>query len=205
MALFPTVPDAPGVPALLRAPQQLLGAGLQTILLVRDVLNLFGISLAPQWGVFDDEGRAVIAAESCVDFEYKQSWNVSDYPVEEGGFETYNKVDTPFDVRIRFASGRSETARMTLLKSIESVAGTTETFQVRTPEKTYLSCTITRYDYRRKNDSVGLLLVDVWLLEVRADAASAFTNTQQPSGASPRDAGIVQPIDGAPANAELVH
>src|SRR5215469_5882183 len=35
-------------------------------------------------------------AASFVDVEYKQDWPISDYPVEQGGFQSYDKVRLPF-------------------------------------------------------------------------------------------------------------
>lgn len=188
MAGFPNVPNVPGVPPLLRT----VGTVLSVALLVRDVLSFFGL-LAPRWGIFQD-GMPVIEAEAVIDFGYKQTWNLSDYTVEGGGFETYNKVSTPFDARVRFASGGSDGARIALLQSIEAIASNVELYDVVTPDRVYRNCNVSHYDYRRTaTNGAGMILLDVWLLEVRTSAQAAFSDTKTPSGADPTHAGIVQP------------
>lgn len=131
---------------------------------------------------------------SVVDFEFKQDWNVSNYPVEDGAFQSYDKVQLPFDVRMRVAAGGSEQNRAALLGAVESIANSTGLYNVLTPEETYLNCNVNHYDYKRvANNGVGILLVDIWLVEIRVTATSKFTSTQQPQDAGSQALGNVQP------------
>jgi hypothetical protein len=50
---------------------------------------------------------AVITAELVVGFEFRNDWTISDYPVEGGIFESYDKVFLPYLAKVRFASGSS--------------------------------------------------------------------------------------------------
>jgi hypothetical protein len=112
------VPRVPGVPSVLFAPV----SGLLP-LLTSDAASLFaGSSLDRQWGIFLG-GAPVIVADTVIGFDYRQQWALSDYPVERGGFETYDKVATPFDGRLRFAAGGSAANRAALLASLEAIAG----------------------------------------------------------------------------------
>lgn len=210
MALFPNVPDVPGVPPLLRNPNVAIAA---ISLLVRDALAFFLGSGPTQWGIFKN-GFPVVLADSVISFDYKQDWSLSDYPVEQGKFETYNKVNSPFHTRVRFSSGGDESTRSNFIESIAAIAGTTDLFDVVTPEKVYQGVNVAHYDYRRTAASgLGLIVVDVWLLEVRDTATATFTNTnqglttatfndrfafqntQQPSGANALNTGVVQPVE----------
>lgn len=186
----PIVPIAPGVPPLIRNP---LLAIPQVILLVADAPLLAGVApIREQWGVFKD-GVNVIAAQSMITFDYKQNWYVSDYPLEQGAFESYNKVESPFDARVRFAAGGTEANRKALLDSIAAIADNVETYDVVTPEVVYLSVTINHYDYRRSSQSgLGLITVDLWLTEVRVTARTEFTNTKTPAGHDAINGGTVQ-------------
>ena len=53
-----------------------------------------------QWGIFDQSGDPVITADTIVEVGYRREYRISDFPVEEGSFASYNKVQTPYDVRV---------------------------------------------------------------------------------------------------------
>ena len=74
-----------------------------------------------QWGVFSG-GAPVITADTVTSLDYKQEWAISDFPVERGAFESYDKVALPYDARVRFAAGGSAANREALLGSIAAVA-----------------------------------------------------------------------------------
>ena len=147
-----------------------------------------------QWGIFSGGGE-VITADSVVAFDYKQEWSISDYPVERGAFESYDKVSLPFDVRLRFTAGGNAANRAALLESIAAIAGTTALFDAVTPEVVYPSVTISHYDYRRTaRQGLGLLQIDVWCLQVNENATLS-SGTAQPDGAAQVNGGSVQPTD----------
>lgn len=184
---MPFVPFAPGVPPLTSY------APLETItLLVSDALTFLSGLFGPPWGIFLG-GVSIIDADSVVTLDYRQDWTVSDYPVEQGAFETYDKVETPFDVRVRFSSGGSEANRFALLQSIADIADSITLLDIVTPEQVYPSVTIYHYDYRRTSQNgVGLIQVDVWCKEVRVTTTTQFSNTQNPQSDNPQGGGNVQ-------------
>lgn len=199
MGSFPVVPFVPGVPPL---PVNPFGSPLAALtLLTSDLISFaFGLSGA-QWGIYLT-GIPVVVADSVVDITYKQDWSISDYPVEQGAFESYDKVQIPFEIRIRFSAGGSEVDRQNLLSSIAAVAGDLNLYTVVTPEQTYPSVNITHYDYKRTAiNGVGLLVVDVWLKQIRVSVASPFTNTQSASSTAQTNDGTVQ-TQTPPANAQ---
>jgi hypothetical protein len=147
-----------------------------------------------QWGIFQG-GAPVVVADSVADMSYRQEWVVSDYPVEQGAFQSFDKVALPFDVRFRYNAG-SAAQRQALLGSIAAIAGTTNLYDVVTPDAVYNNVTITHYDYHRTAQrGLGLLSVEVWALWVNEQAAlaNAAGNTATPSGADPVSGGTVQP------------
>lgn len=186
---FPNVPFAPGVPPLFRDPLANLPA---LILQTRDLINFITGFAGPAWGLFQS-GRRVIDAESVVSFDYKQNWNLPTFPLEQGAFETYDKVELPFDVKFRFSMGGSIADRQALLASVDQVANSLELFDAVTPERVYPNVNVSHYDYRRvANSGVGLLVVDVWCVKIRVTAQTAFSNTQSPSAQGVRQGGTVQ-------------
>ncbi|OBQ84630.1 MULTISPECIES: phage baseplate protein [unclassified Mesorhizobium] len=162
-------------------------------LLTQDAFGLLSNAFGLQpWGIYFG-GVPVIIADNIVEVQYRQQWSISDFPVEQGAFQSYDKVQVPYDARLRFTAGGSAANRAAMLASIAAVAGDTNLYDVVTPEAVYLSCNITHYDYsRRSNEGMGLLSVDIWLIEVRQAVSAAMSNTQDPSGASQINGGTVQ-------------
>ena len=184
---FPNVPNVPGVPALPRAAGAVLD---QIILLAADAVSLFGGIGAPQWGLFKD-GVPVVIADSVVSFDFKQDWSLPTYPLEKGAFETYNKVETPFGVRLRFATGGSDADREAMLSSLEAASASMDLFDAVTPEKIYSNVNINHQDFRRNAyRGNGLITIDVWCTEIRNNATAQFTSpdsagtSSAPAGAS---------------------
>jgi hypothetical protein len=171
-------------------------------LLVSDAVSIFaGALFGQQWGIFLD-GAPVVVADNVLSVEYRQQWALSDYPVEQGAFETYDKVQTPFDARVRFSSGGSPSNRQALLDSIAAIAGDYNFYDVATPEAIYPSCNITHYDYRRtSSNGMGLITVDVWLLEVRITTSQGLSSTKDPSSASQVNGGTPQATPATPTQA----
>lgn len=132
----------------------------------------------PQWGIFKD-GKSVIKTENVPEIGGKLEWTISDYPIEEGGFESYNKVLVPGDFRVQFSAGGSLEKRKALLDSVAAIAGDLLLYDVVTPEKTYSSVNIVHYDWRRRsNNGLGLMIIDVYLEEVKANATAQFSTAQ---------------------------
>ena len=183
---MPTVPNAPGVPPLTG-----VFKAISIIALVADVVGfLFG--KGPQWGIFLN-GKPALLADSVVDFSYKREYTLSDYPVEQGAFESYDKVQTPFDARFRFSAGGSTSNRQNFLNALDMIEASLALYDVVTPEKVYKSVSVVHIDYKRTNSNgVGLIVADVWCSQVRVTSVPAFTNTQSPAGASPVNGGTVQ-------------
>lgn len=189
MATIVNVPQAAGVPAVNFAP-----AAVAPVLLTQDLVSQFSAVFGPQWGIFQG-GVPVITAESVIGFDFRNDWTISDYPVEGGIFESYDKVLQPFLAKVQFASGSSPTAREALLASIAAIAPTLTIVDVVTPEFTYSSANISHYDYRRKSSQgVGLVVVDVWLTQVIQQNTGVLgaSQVQNPASADAQSNGTVQ-------------
>lgn len=185
---YPDVPIAPGVPPLLRPPNA-AAAVTAPVMLADAVPFLIGETT---WGIFRD-GAQVITAETVLAVEYKKNSSIADYPVERGSFESYNKVEIPFDARVRFASGGTNAQRTALLNSIAAIADDLNLYDVVTPEAVYQNVNIAHYDYRRTSTAgLGLLSVDVWCLQVRIAPGPGGDVAKSPSAAPQFNGGAVQ-------------
>ena len=189
--VFPvSVPDAPGVPAVAFAPGFISAS---TSLLTADTFTYFEGFFGPQWGIFLD-GIPIVTADTVSAFDYRKESVISDYPLEEGSFESYDKVQTPADARFRFTTGGSADERQAMLDSIIAIEGDLNLYDIVTPEEVYSSFNIRHQDYRRTAQAgVGMLTVDVWCTEIRVATAS-YGSTAAPSGATPENGGTTQPV-----------
>lgn len=201
MSIFPNVPDVLGVPPIPRDP---FGITQTIVLLARDALNALGFFIGPQWGLFQF-GIPIVLADSVLEVGYKQNWALATYQIEQGGFETYDKVEQPFESTLRFASGGSDVVRSELLASIAAIAGNLQLYDVVTPEAVYVGVNVNRYDYKRHDGRVGLLTVDVLVTEVRVNSQTQFTNTKTPGGSDAVDTGTVQTSTPTPSQQNIIN
>jgi hypothetical protein len=161
-------------------------------MLVSDAVSLLGFG-APQWGLFQD-GEPVVVADNVVAFDFREDYRISKAPLEGGAFASYNKVQIPFGIVLRFSAGGSLANRQALLESIDAIIGSLDLFDAVTPEKTYSSVNPTHRDYHRSAENgQGLLVVDLHCELVNQTAESEFGDTQSPTGAGQTDNGQVQP------------
>lgn len=184
------VPNAPGVPALLTGFDASISLGIT--LLANDLIAGLGGLIGPQWGIFSN-GFPVVSADTVVSLDYKQESVVADYPLERGTFESYDKVQVPFDARVRFVAGGSDANRAALLASIAAIQGDFNLYDVVTPEAVYTSCNVMHHDYHRSsNNGLGLIQVDVWLRQIRIAVGTVTGSTAAASGADQVNGGSVQ-------------
>lgn len=182
------LPD--GVPNLLG---DVAGLFLDVVdVLIGDTLFGYGAGASPQWGIYLG-ARPVVTADTVTSFGYKQKWAVADYPVERGGFESYDKVNTPYGIEVRFASGGSAAKREALLSSIAAIGDTLTLYDVWTPEAVYIGVNVDGYAYQRTStNGLGLMVVDVTVIEIREEGVTDFKNTKSPSGYAAAPGGNVQ-------------
>lgn len=164
----------PGLPAL--AADVIINA---VQLLTVDVLSILGAQNSQQWGLFQN-GEPVVTADNVVAFDFRQDRRISNYPVEEGAFESYNKVPVPFDVRLTFSTGGSVAKRQEMINSIDAIIDSTDVFDGVTPEKVYTSINPVHQSMRRTGRSgAGLVVIDVYCQQIRVTTSQQFVNNQQ--------------------------
>lgn len=181
---------ANGIPSLLG---QVTNVVNDVKLVSADVANVLGMFGPPKWGIFNNDGSLALEPDSIISVDFKRDWKLPNYPQEQGAFESYNKVTMPFDARMRMTKGGTDAERSAFLDAVDSAADSLMLYQVVMPEVSYPSANIVNYSYQRTStNGVGLLTVDLWLLEVRVTATAAFANTAAPSGSDPVSDGSVQ-------------
>jgi hypothetical protein len=220
---YPNVAQLPGVPQLNRStqfpastPPQLGGA----LALGRLAQAFLQKSL---WGIFRDfsldpperdptTGEVipvvtvgatppVIVPDSFRTFNFKNEFDVTDAPTEQGGFASYNKVNNPFELVLRMTKSGSRRDRDQFLETLDKIARSLDLYKVVTDVRVYEHLNVTRYEIRRDEASGAHWLseVDVYFREIRivtseySSTATNTTNAKTP-GASPTvNVGTVNP------------
>lgn len=204
MADFPDVPDVAGVPTIARDPNNPIA---EPQLLDGDSVTVTANADQPEWSLTLN-GQTVVPYDSFVSFEYKQDWALADYQVEAGtttgiGFETYDKVQQPFDARLVLSCGGSVEKRQAFLAAIDKMANDLNLYDVTNPETVYQSLNVQHYDFRRTNiNGVNLIQVNLYMLQIRDTATQQFNQantspasqsaTQDPGAAAQKNDGVVQ-------------
>lgn len=199
MALdFPDVPLFPGVPPVLRR----IGARREFERQLE--ADEGGSAREPVvWGVFDGIGRLAIEPDNVISVEPVLEHRISDYPIEAGGFLSYNKVATPQQIRVVMSKGGGDDVRAAFLARLDELVVSLATYSVVTPDATFLGFNFTRRDYRRTAENgAALIIADIVLTETREAPSAAFTNSKSPSGDEPVNVGPVQTTPATPAQIE---
>ncbi len=216
---FPDVPKLPGVPALPRSPNFPPAARAGLGLLQGMLLRIFQVQT--RWGIFDSKGKPLGDPAKFTGFiggaleaaglgstlstgavDYSKETRVSDFPLERGGFASYNKVEMPASPVVTLCLTGSENNRRTFLESIDTACKSTDLYSVVTPEVTYINYSVERYNYqRRSNKGATLLIVEITLKEIR-QVSAAFTISDRGSIDKPKDAGATPQADNGKVQAQ---
>lgn len=214
---FPTVPQLPGVPQMLRD-----AAGFISVLLIPPAIEapaLPGVlwqaaQSEPVWGVFDSSGNIVIEPDSVMEFSYRAEWSVSDYPVQDEAFASFNKVAHPPEMLVRMVKGSSLQDRADFENDCEAVANSLNLFTILTPEKTYLNVNVLRHEVnRRERRGANYIEADLFFRVINTVQAqysstgslpSPTINAASPSAVPPVSVGVVQPLTPSDLDQKLI-
>lgn len=215
---FPNVPNLPGVPQLPRLGKFASSPPLIVGLVAAGAQIFRAFFTRPVWGIFkevaqtpdvtEDENGVqtvevtgpkklvpVVVPDNILEMSYRNEWNVPDYPVEDGGFANYNKVNNPYEITLRMTKGGSVSDRQDFLNQLDEIADSLDLYQIITPEKTYHDANIIRVEYARRGVKGAYFLeeVDVVVKEIRTVTAQYTTTAAGTQNA--QDASAVPPVN----------
>lgn len=186
---FPNVPALPGVPALHRiAPYVSAGLTLAAEFLP---LNLFG----QRYAIMNaDTMQYALIPDSVVAFDFKQEAKIPIYPMQNGAFQSYNKVGLPWEVRMTVTcSGNGTMSQSDFLSAIQSLLANLTLVDIQVPNYTYQSGNLVHVDYRRESTKGATLIIAQLYFQWVRVVSGATNNAAQPSGASPISLGNLSP------------
>ena len=191
---------------------------------VAEVGDILGIDilnpLASDWMIVAAKSSSkVIVPDTVPRFEFRGDRRISDYPVEQGAFASYNKVVTPYEIRMTMvcsgglvrqaenfiqgslgiSSGYMQ--KDVFITTLEYMLDTTDLFTIVTPDKAYENANMEHFDYKRETrNGATMLIIEAWFREVRVTASATYSdggpvNSDSPSAADPVSLGTVHPGD----------
>jgi hypothetical protein len=156
-------------------------------------------------------GNPVLTPDSVLSLEWHGEERVSDYPVQQGEFVSYNKVKVPFDMRmvmtcqglnyvqdalqsvtqslnqalsnIGLAFGQPM-SRDAFLRQLDEMLASTDLYDVVTPDKVYQNVNLVAYNHAKKNDEGGTLIIaELMFREIRESGKAQYANATTSVGA----------------------
>lgn len=192
---YPNVPQTDGVPPVKRDGSN---PGTETESPLTEDGDEISVQGLKEWGVYKD-GDKVLDPDTIISVGYDAEHRIADYPIEEGGFESYDKVALPFQSRVVMTKGGKSEDRRAFLASVEEIRVDRELYTIATPERTYSSANITRVSVdRSREQGAGMVTVELIFVEIRANATVSFSNSKDPASADTKSNGAVQAKDAPP-------
>jgi len=174
----------------------LTGLGRVSSLLGQDsggAAALPGSTSAPQWGIFDSTGNIVLVGDAVLNLDLLADSKIADYPIEDGGFQSYNKVAMPTEGRIAITKGGAYSDRQAFISAIHALRTGLTLYSLVMPESHQPNMNVLGVRYDRSNGNGNqLITAELHLREVRTGAAAAFSNTVDPTSSAPQSTGSVQ-------------
>lgn len=189
---YPDIPNLPGVPALPRLPHGPIALASAGVALLTTP-NIVAQSQSA-WQITYAGGGMAVQPDSVIDFDYRGTMEIPEYPMEAGSFASYNKVYKPFEAKMTCAcNGNGVMTRSAFLSALEALRLSLVPLAIITPDDVYQPCNVVNVDFRREARSgVSLILAHVWFREIRIYGVGVL-QTAAPSGAPAQSLGQVAP------------
>lgn len=196
---FPDVPIAPGVPPVARSALSAVSTVQGVVAMVSTDLNFFnGQPVAPLWGVYDSTTlKSVLNADSFLAFRGKGASKLVDFTIQEGAFDTYDKVQIPGTVTLRVSKSGSVSDRAALLTQVNALLASITTYSVVTPEQTYQNMNMEDFELIREDNkgAYWFTQLDLNFREIRQQKAVYTTTTSAPDLSNAQAASALPPLN----------
>ena len=152
---------------------------------VATVSAIANFMLPVKWGIFSKstDKKSFTEIESVISIEYRNASQSSNYPQEKGSFVSYNKVATPYNIRIKVTRGGSENQRTKFINDMEAAKNSTNLYTIVLPEVRYSNGNIEEFSYRREmSNGANIIIAELDIVEVRELQPAAGDNPKQPEG-----------------------
>lgn len=189
---MPLIEGMPNVPVL----KDLNNMDTKTVMTLGG-LALLKVVFGNYWGIFNEYGVPILLADSVISLNFSNSYSISQAPLEQGSFASYNKVAEPYKATVQLSKASGGTLmRGVFLKQIDMLAASTLKFHIITPEYVYTNACIAGYDLvREAQDGAQLIKVNLHLEEVREVMVMYKSDEMKnPDDTQSKDGGEKQPL-----------
>ncbi len=157
----------------------------------RSIFSIVNSVLHPGYGIYLNSGMKALSPTSFLGIEYGADASVVSSPIEGGSYNSFNKVKRPSVIRVLFTlegwsgftgslpnlTNFSLTSRADILARLDMMVEQAEVYDIETPDTTYESYDLIRYNYRTSDRDVTLLTVEAIFQAVLQVAEVTLTNT----------------------------
>jgi hypothetical protein len=179
-----------GAPNLLNAVTNIIN---NASLMVSDALLIAQKFQPSPWGIYNASGVLAIKPDSIVALNYDREWSLLTFPVEQGGFESYNKVQLPYQTEVTITKGGSLSEREQIIWKLEEMAASLAMFTVYTPEEIFMNVNVESFNYSRTStNGAGMITANIRFKEIRQTATATSPPTKNPNDAGVYTGGTLQ-------------
>ena len=148
------------------------------------LLELLG--LAPVWTLQNEGGGTAVDFDVFLGIDFSGDNQVAHEPIEQGGFVSYNKQNTPKEITVELACTKMYFSQQPVLENIDKLASGVQKLSLVTPSSEYKDLNLESYSYRRTDDAgAGMLVVELKLVEIREVEVKKKTTASE----SPKSSG----------------
>ena len=142
-----------------------------------------------EWTIMSEGGGQLVQFTSMIDIDILNEGQALSYPVEEGAFMTYNKVQSPLDIRVTLAKMGLPFEFADILKTLDKYQEEALKLMIVTPSAFFDSMTLQSYGHRHEQRrNANMLTVDLHIVEVR-EVQSQTTSVEVSSPKNPTSSG----------------
>ena len=140
------------------------------------------------------DGSYALQPDSFVKFEYNEDHKIPNYPIENGSFQSYNKVVLPYEIKLTVT--KSGTFNINnFINDVGILLNGTQILSIVTPNKIYASVNLVHFDYKKEaTNGAVLLIAQLTFQEVRVAPTSSNPPVAAPTAAEATSNGQVSPV-----------
>lgn len=174
------------------------------------LLNINVLQPTSQFAIVDaDSGAPLVVPDTWRRIDYKSEQRLADYPIEQGGFSSYNKVATPFELHLELCcaggslqqqllsgglsaldsyvnsllgtSFAQPMTRSAFIRACESMTQSLQLVDVIMPDVTYEALNCYHFSYSKtREQGASMVRAELWFREIRETAQGAYTSSGTP-------------------------
>jgi hypothetical protein len=191
----PQLPPAnPNIAPGALPPYGIFGSGTVTVDTITTTFADGGTATSPG-GQVGSYASWVISPDSVLEFDVNADSNINTHPVEQGGFQAYNRVQEPISIRMLLACQGKNMTRATFLSTLESLREGTQIVTIASPDTTYPNMVLKGFGYKKtaERGAVTIWADTQWMEERSNNVVVTSPPTSQPQGNAVVNLGTLSP------------